>query len=131
MGVGASDRGAGGVGRGGQLSASVAPGTGGGVGDGGGTEYADYLARVRQRIQDSLRYPPAARRRGVTGTVHLEISIGADGAIAAVSVDTSSAHEILDRAAVEAARSVPRVPFPKDVRAAPLKIRLPVRFELQ
>ena len=126
-----SDRGTGGMGRGGSLSAAIGPGAGGGIGDGAGTEYADYLARVRQRIQESLRYPPTARRRGVTGTVQLDISIGVDGAIAAVSVDTSSSHEILDRAAVEAARSAPRVPFPRDVRAAPLRVRLPVRFELQ
>jgi protein TonB len=113
------------------MTAAVAPGTGSGLGDGSGTEYAEYLARVRQRIQESLRYPPAARRRGVAGTVHLEIAIGADGAIAAVSVDTSSSHEVLDRAAVDAARSAPRVPFPRDVRAVPLRVRLPVRFELQ
>ena len=113
------------------MSAVIAPGAGSGLGDGRRTEYADYLARVRQRIQESLRYPPAARRRGVAGTVHLEIAIGMDGAIAAVSVDTSSSHDILDRAAVEAARSAPRVPFPPGVRAAPLKVRLPVRFDLQ
>ena len=120
-----------GVGSGSQRSAAIVHGTGGALGDGTGTEYADYLARVRERIQESLRYPPAARRRGVTGTVQLEISIGADGAIAAVAVDTSSSHEILDRAAMEAARSAPRVPFPRDVRPAPLRVRLPVRFELQ
>jgi protein TonB len=129
--VGASDRGTGGTERGGDLSAAIVSGTGGGLGDATGTEYAGYLARVRERIQESLRYPPAARRRGVTGTVQLEISIGTDGAIAAVAVDTSSSHEILDRAAMEAARSTPRVPFPADVRPAPLRVRLPVRFELQ
>lgn len=96
-----------------------------------GTEYAGYLARVRERIQEGLRYPPAARRRGVTGTVHLEISIGVDGAIGAVAVNTSSSHEILDRAALDAARSAPRVPFPSDVRPQPLRVRLPVRFELR
>jgi TonB family protein len=95
-----------------------------------GTEYADYYARIRERIQESLRYPPAARKRGVSGTVQLDISIAADGRITAVVVDTSSSHEILDRAAMEAARSAPRVPFPKDVRPVPLRVRLPVRFEL-
>ena len=104
-----------------------------GIADGGGegSDYAAYLARLRQRIQETLRYPSAARRRGVTGTVHLEIAIEPDGAVGAVSVIKTSAHEILDRAAVDAARSVPRFPFPGDVRARGLRVRLPVVFELQ
>ena len=67
----------------------------------------------------------------MTGTVQLEIAIAANGAIAAVSVITSSSHEILDRAAVDAARSLPRMPFPPELRAQPLRARLPVIFELQ
>ena len=100
-------------------------------GGGAGSDYAVYFARLRQRIQELLRYPTVARRRGVTGTVHLEIAVEPDGAIATVSVIASSSHEILDRAAVDAARSVPRLPFPSDVRPRALKVRLPVVFELQ
>jgi len=100
-------------------------------GGGAGSDYAVYFARLRQRLQEVLRYPPVARRRGITGTVHLEIAVEPDGAIAAVSVIASSSHEILDRAAVDAARSVPRVPFPSDVRPRALRVRLPVVFELQ
>lgn len=124
-----TERGAGGGGN--ALLAAVAPGTGGGLGEGVGSEYAAYYARLRQRIQESVRYPPAARRRSVSGTVHLEIAIAPDGAISAVSVNASSSHEILDQAAMEAARSVRRVPFPPDVRPLPLRVRLPVVFELQ
>ena len=100
-------------------------------GGGAGGDYAAYYVRLRQRIQDVLRYPAAARRRGVTGTVHLEIAVEPNGAIGAVSVITSSSHDILDRAAVDAARAVPRVPFPADVRPRALRVRLPVVFELQ
>jgi protein TonB len=100
-------------------------------GGGAGSDYAAYWARLRQRIQDAARYPAAARRRGVTGTVHLEIAVDPDGAIGAVSVITSSSHDILDRAAVNAARAIPRVPFPGDVRPRGLRVRLPVVFELQ
>jgi protein TonB len=128
---GGSDPGAtgpGGSGTGRTAALGVIGGTGGG---GLGADYAAYLARLRQRIQDVLRYPPAARRRGVTGTVQLEIAIEPDGAIGAVTVIASSAHGILDRAAVEAARSVPRTPFPGDQRPRGLRVRLPVVFELQ
>ena len=113
------------------MVAALPPGSGTGAGAGPGSEYGAYLARLRQRIQETLRYPTGARRRGVTGTVQLEIAIGANGAISAVSVITSSSHEILDRAAVDAARSLPRMPFPPELRAQPLRARLPVIFELQ
>jgi len=118
-------RGPGGVG-GDRIAALGIPG-----GGDAGSDYAAYFARLRQRIQEVLRYPAVARRRGVTGTVHLEIAVEPDGAIATVSVIASSSHEILDRAAVDAARSVPRLPFPSDVRPRALKVRLPVVFELQ
>jgi protein TonB len=118
-------RGPGGVG-GDRIAALGIPG-----GGGAGSDYAAYFARLRQRIQEVLRYPAVARRRGFTGTVHLEIDVEPDGAIATVSVIASSSHEILDRAAVDAARSIPRLPFPSDVRPRPLRVRLPVVFELQ
>jgi protein TonB len=135
---------AGGSSSGGVASEAGAAGTGGvgtdrtaalGIPGGGGvdSDYAAYYARLRQRIQDVIRhrYPPLARHRGVTGTVHLEIAVEPNGAIGAVSVITSSSHDILDRAAVAAAHAVRRVPFPGDVRPRALRVRLPVVFELQ
>jgi protein TonB len=102
-----------------------------GGGDGPGSDYGPYKARLRQRIQDTLRYPPAARRRGVSGTVQLEIAVQPDGSIGHVSVVASSSHDVLDRAAVDAVRGLPRMPFPPDVRPSALTVRLPVVFELQ
>jgi len=94
-----------------------------------GVDDAGYLARLRERIQAALRYPPAARRRGVSGTVQLEINIEPSGVVGTVSVIASSAHEMLDKAAVDAARSVPRMPLPGAPRA--VRVRLPIVFELQ
>lgn len=124
------------------------PGAGAGAGAGGpggglalaapgglpgdpGAEYAAYLARVRRRIQESLTYPEPARRRSLRGTVHLEIVIRPDGAIGAVSVVDSSSHRLLDEAAVETVRGLGPTPFPPGVRPRPLRVRLPVVFELQ
>src|SRR5438876_282105 len=55
--------------------ALAVPGGGGGGGVGVGAEYGAYLGRLRARVQHSLRYPLAARRRGLSGTVHVEIII--------------------------------------------------------
>ncbi|HYE93997.1 MAG TPA: TonB family protein, partial [Terriglobales bacterium] len=134
VGSAAGGRGAGGergIGGGaGERLALVVPGAGGSGADEAG-EYGAYLARLRERLQQSLRYPTTARRRGLTGTVQLEIAIETDGAIAGVAVIGSSSHDVLDRAAADAARALARQPFPGDVRARPLRVRLPVVFEMQ
>jgi periplasmic protein TonB len=125
--TGAADTTAGGGGGTGAVSALAgAPGT-----DTPAAEYGPYLAAIRRQIAESLRYPSSARRRHLTGTVHLEIVIGADGAIAAADVVASSAHAVLDAAAVETVRSLRPVPFPRNVPARILKVRLPVVFTLE
>jgi len=103
------------------------------TGDGGraGAEYGAYLALVRRRIQESLRYPMTARRRGLSGSVHVEITVAPNGTIAAVSVVGSSSHPLLDEAAVDAVRRLPPMPFPPGVTPRSLRVRLPVVFELR
>jgi len=103
----------------------------GGTGGEPGSEYGGYLSGVRRRIQESLQYPTSARRRGIKGTVNLEILIRADGAISAVSVAGSSSHSELDEAAVEAVRSLAPQPFPAGLKPRPLKVKLPIVFDLQ
>lgn len=96
-----------------------------------GSEYTPYLMLVRRHIQEALRYPLSARRRGLTGTVHVEILIEPGGRITAASLVQSSSHALLDEAALEAVRSVPAVPFPSGLAPRPLRARLPVVFDLR
>ncbi len=115
----------------GRTGARVALAPTGPLGGEPGSEYGGYLAHVRRRIQESLQYPLAARRRGLKGTVHLEILIKPNGAISAVSVTSSSSHWLLDEAALEAVRSLAPQPFPSGLMPRPLRVRLPVVFDLQ
>ena len=105
-------------------------GAGGGGGD-AGAEYGPWLGRLRDLIQGSLRYPTAARRRGVSGIVTLEMTIQPNGAIGDVRVVESSSHALLDTAAVEAVRELPAQPMPADLPRRPLRVRLPVVFQLR
>ena len=100
-------------------------------GDGGAGAYGPYLTALRRRLQEALEYPTAARRRGLTGTVHLEIALEATGHVSDVLLVRSSSHAVLDAAALDAARNLHRVPFPPDVRPRALRVRLPVVFELR
>jgi protein TonB len=105
--------------------------SGGPAGGTPGAEYGGYLASVRRRIIEALRYPSTARSRGLTGTVYLEIFIKSDGEIGDVLVKSSSSHPLLDEAALEAVRNLAPQPFPKGLAPRPLRVRLPVVFDLQ
>ncbi len=106
--------------------ALATPGSGGDAG-----VYAEYLAGLRRRIQESLSYPSMARRRGLAGTVQLEVEIAPTGAVVDVKVVGSSSHAVLDAAAVETVRDLRRVPFPSGVPPRRLRVRLPVVFALR
>jgi periplasmic protein TonB len=103
----------------------------GGTGRGDTTEYDAYYALVRRRIVETLTYPPAARRRSLTGTVQLELEVQPTGGISRVAVVASSSHRVLDDAAVETVRALGRVPFPPNLRPRVLIMRLPIVFELR
>lgn len=136
--VGGAARDSGGAGiPGGGTLAMLVPSTGSaGMGSGGGdggvpAEFGRYLARFRQRIQESLSYPLPARRRGLGGTVQLEVELLPSGKVASVVVRSSSTHAVLDEAALDTVRQLAPVPFPPEVPPRPLKVRLPIVFELK
>jgi periplasmic protein TonB len=120
------DAGGGGSAGGGALALAV-PGSGGAAAG----EYAAYLARFRRRVQEALVYPPLARRRGLTGSVEVEVLIEPGGTVKAAHVITSSSHAVLDAAALDAIRSLPAVPLPEHLPRRALRVRLPLSFLLQ
>jgi protein TonB len=94
-------------------------------------EYRAYLGLVRQRILGALRYPAGARQQGLTGTVQLEILVQATGAISDVKIVSTSSHAVLDKAALEAVRSVTPIGFPPGLAPRALRARIPVVFDLR
>jgi protein TonB len=114
--------------------ASVAPQAPAGPGADRGdapAEFGPYLARFRRLIQEHVVYPLAARRQGLSGRVEIEVLLDPAGRVRAVTLVTSSAHGLLDEAAIEAVRKVPSVPMPEHLPRRTLRVRLPVIFELQ
>jgi protein TonB len=49
-------------------------------------------------------YPPLALRRGIQGVVLLAVNVDRAGAVVHAEVTKSSGHDVLDRAAIRAAR---------------------------
>lgn len=94
-------------------------------------EFGPYLAGFRRRIQELVVYPLAARRRGLAGRVEIEVILEPTGRVRDVTVVASSSHSLLDEAAVEAIRSLPPLPLPEHLPRRPLRVRLPVVFDLR
>jgi protein TonB len=78
----------------------------------------------------SVRYPDLARRRGLAGTVLLRVRVAADGTVESAEVATSSGHEILDQAAVEAVRRWRFAPARRGDTAVAHEVRVPIEFKL-
>jgi protein TonB len=121
------------VSRGGPHGARAALAIPGDSGDAGEAtaEYAGYLRQLRSQIQGSITYPAAARQRGLSGTVLVEIVLQPSGQIERVSLLASSSHEALDRGALDTVRAMRPLPFPPGLPHRPLRVELPIVFELR
>jgi TonB family protein len=63
--------------------------------------------------------------------VNVEILILPTGVVGDVQLLESSTHQVLDDAALATIRSLPRMPLPPDLPARPLRVRVPVVFQIQ
>lgn len=76
-------------------------------------------------------YPLASKRRGEQGRVMLHVHVTADGAADRVEVRTSSGHERLDRAALEAVRHWRFVPARQGDQPVAAWVLVPLVFALE
>jgi protein TonB len=75
-------------------------------------------------------YPPAARRRGETGTVHLRVQVSEDGSAAQVTLKTSSGSSSLDQAAIDAVTRWKFVPARRGDTPVVSWVVVPIDFSL-
>jgi TonB family protein len=75
-------------------------------------------------------YPDDARRRGWKGTVQLELDLDETGRVTAARLLRSCGHEILDQAALEAARTWRYSPATMGGRPIPVTVPVPVNYAL-
>lgn len=77
----------------------------------------------------NINYPEKARKEGIEGRLRLEFTVEADGEVTAVDV-VDSLHPLCDSAAVEGVRSVHFVPAKRDGDPVPIRLKLPITFQL-
>jgi len=106
-------------------------GTGSGNGQGSGTgRVSAALTQVRYRDTPQPQYPDSARRAGKEGRVLLRVLVDAEGRTKAIEVNTSSGHDMLDRAATEAIKKWRFVPARAGTKSIETWVKVPIEFQL-
>lgn len=75
-------------------------------------------------------YPESSRMAGEEGTVRLKVTFRTDGAPQFISVEQSSGHPALDKAATDAAKEARIEPYLNDGKPSPFILVIPIRFAL-
>jgi TonB family protein len=97
---------------------------------GGGGQGADGFSPSGGAQNKPPAYPAEARRLKYEGTVWLLVDVLEDGSVGDISIDQTSGHEILDRAAVNAVRCWVFSPARKGGHPVRSQGRVPIRFVL-
>jgi protein TonB len=83
-------------------------------------KYAAYEESWRAKVEriGTLNFPDEARRRQLSGSLRMSVTIEADGGVSDVKITKSSGQRVLDDAAIRIVRlAAPFAPFPAEVRA--------------
>lgn len=93
------------------------------------SEKRHFLASLRSTIQNNLRYPSAARRRGMEGEIGVHFTLSSNGEINAISVQRGEG--IFHNAAIAAVNAASGIDVPKNLAdSLPMEIDLTLEFKL-
>jgi periplasmic protein TonB len=90
-----------------------------------------YLFELKEIIERHKEYPLIARRGRMEGTVRINCKLTRTGEVREAKIESSSGHEILDRAALRSVRSVGQFPVvPTEIQDDPFCFVAPITFHL-
>ncbi len=96
------------------------------------SDVAVYLDGWRRKVEHvgTRNFPDAARRKNLSGTPVIEVTIGADGRLLATVVRRSSGHPEIDDAAMRILKlAAPYDPFPATLRSKHDEIRIAYEWQ--
>lgn len=76
-------------------------------------------------------YPKRARKRGIEGSVLLDVFVGREGTVKEIRLSESSGYSVLDRAATEAVKKWIFTPGMRGGEAVEMWVKVPIRFRLE
>ncbi len=90
-----------------------------------------YVSDAIKKIRSKTKYPPRALERGQAGSVRVAVVIDRNGNILNTNILENSAHEILNKEALEAVkRSAPFPALPDAISGARFEFTVPMRWTL-
>jgi len=90
----------------------------------------NYQGQVLRKLQRAKRYPRAAERARIGGTVTLRFTVSRSGQVSSSSIVGSSGHAVLDQEVLAMiARAAPMPAFPDAMKRGSMTFTVPVRFD--
>lgn len=94
------------------------------------SEKRAFLASLRSAIQNNLRYPSSARRRGMEGEVGVRFSLNGNGTLGGITILSGEA--VFHNAVKAAVASASGIDIPKNLEGSmPMEIDLTLEFRLK
>ena len=94
-------------------------------------EFPGGMKEMMKFIQNSLKYPEAAKAAGVEGKAFVQFVVKADGSISDVEIMRSSGNESLDAEALRVVKAMPKwKPAMNKGKAVNVKFVLPIVYKL-
>jgi protein TonB len=112
-------------------TASGAALNGYGISNGGGPQGVPDGQPIPSSRNKKPAYPEFAQRRGWTGTVQLELDLDEAGHVTAAHLLQSCGHDLLDQAALDAARHWTYTPATLNGRPVPVTVPVPIIYGLE
>jgi protein TonB len=82
---------------------------------------------IREIVMNNLSFPASAKKRRLSGRIEVSFTVGKDGRVEDIHLDSSSGHALLDMNVASAVRR--SAPFPAPQQSA--RISLPIVFRLK
>ncbi len=112
-------------------TASGAAPTGYGISNGGGPQGVPDGQPIPSSRNKKPAYPEVAQRRGWTGTVQLELDLDEAGRVTTARLLQSCGHNLLDQAALDAARHWTYAPATLNGRPVAVTVPVPIVYGLE
>lgn len=94
-------------------------------------EYAEFAAKVRERIEKVKRYPEESREKGEEGKVELVVFLDGEGRVGKVEISRGCGYPALEKAAVDAVINAQPFPIPERLRAHGVWISVAISFKIE
>jgi len=92
---------------------------------------AEYLSKIRHKIEKNKNYPKIAKRLNHTGKVHVTFTITKDGRIKSCKLHKSTEFESLNQAALEIFETIISFePIPEKLNKENWEITIPIVYQL-